>query len=337
VNVVEQPVYLWAFIAVPLVYVGWRYLDFIRQSRLNRFVDASQWRRLAGTVWHKARLWRIRLVLLSIALCVVAMAGPQYGTEVMEVERMGADIVVALDISRSMLAEDFRPTRLDEAKRAVQSLLAGLKGDRVALVSFAGAATIMCPLTSDYSATELFLALAKPGYIPQPGTNIGDALELSARLLQKSENRDKAVILITDGEDHAGKIDPQIAALAAVGAKVYAVGIGSAEGTLIPEYDANGIVKGYKKDAAGDLVQTRLEAATLQSIAEKTGGQFFQADASGRSVEDVLVEIGALQKGAYAEQAMYRYKNRYTWPLAGALVALLGFMTLWERRGDPRI
>jgi Ca-activated chloride channel family protein len=255
----------------------------------------------------------------------------------MEVERMGADIVVALDISRSMLAEDFRPTRLDEAKRAVLSLLLGLKGDRVGLVAFSGAATIMCPLTSDYSATELFLGLAKPGYIPQPGTNIGDALELSVRLLQKSENRDKAVILITDGEDHAGRFEEQLPALSAIGAKVHAVGIGSPEGTLIPEYDANGVVKGYKKDAGGELVQTRLEPGTLQSIAEQTGGQFFQADPSGRSVEEVLVEIGALQKGAYAERAMYRYKNRYAWPLAGALAALFAFMTLWERRGDPRI
>jgi len=336
-NILDQPNLLWGLLAIPVIYLLWRYLNFRRQRRLKRFVDPAQWPTLTRTVWSRSRVWRLRLAALAILLAVVAAAGPQYGTELLEVERMGADLVIALDISGSMQAEDFRPTRLDAAKRAVQSLVAGLKGDRVGLVAFAGAAVIMCPLTSDYGALDLFLSLAKPGYIPQPGTNIGDALELSGRLLKESTNRDKAVILITDGEDHAGGIDDEISNLVSLGVKVYAVGIGSPEGSLIPEYDANGTIKGYKKDRAGNLVQTRLDAATLQKIAEQTGGRFFQVDPQGRSMEDVLVQIGALQKGAYAERAMYRYKNRYVWPLAGAILALFGFIAIWERKGDVRI
>jgi Ca-activated chloride channel family protein len=250
---------------------------------------------------------------------------------------MGADLVVALDVSRSMMAEDFRPTRLAEAKRAVQSLLAGLKGDRVGLVAFSGAAAIMCPLTSDYSAVELFLELAKPGYIPQPGTNVGDALELSARLLEGSEERDRAVILITDGEDHAGRAEEQIDGLVGLGVKVYTVGIGSPEGTLIPQYDATGVVTGYKKDREGNLVQTRLDATVLQRIADGTGGRFFPVDPTGRSIDDILVEIGALQKGAYAERSLYRYKNRYIWPLGFAVLALFAAGVAWERRGELSI
>jgi len=290
-----------------------------------------------STIWAPARRWKRRLAYLALILAVFALAGPQYGTELLEVERMGADLVVALDISGSMMAEDFKPTRLEEAKRAVQSLLAGLKGDRVGLVAFSGAAAIMCPLTSDYSAVKLFLELAKPGYVPQPGTNIGDALELSGRLLEGSGDRDRAVILITDGEDHAGDVEQPLATLADLGAQVYAVGIGSSEGTLIPQYNDQGAVRGYKKDREGNLVQTYLDATLLQQITETTGGQFFPVDPSGRSIEDILVQIGALQKGAYAERSLYRHKNRYAWPLGLALLALFAGTSLWERRGDMSI
>jgi len=334
VNFVEAPVFLWALVLLPFVYLLWRYEDFRRDARMARFVAPAQWAELARSLWKRARTWRRRLSFVAVLLSILALAGPRYGTELLEVERVGADLVVALDISGSMLAEDFKPTRLDEAKRAVQSLLAGLTGDRVSLVAFSGAAAIMCPLTSDYSALGLFLDLAKPGYIPQGGTNIGDALQLSARLLKGSEGRDKAVILITDGEDHVGNLDLRISELADLGAKVYAVGIGSSEGTLIPEYDANGTIKGYKKDQTGELIQTRLDATVLQKIAEGTGGRFFQVDPTGRSIDDILVEIGALQKGAYAEHSLFRFKNRYAWPLAGAFLALLISTALWERREE---
>jgi len=333
-NSLDAPHYLWALLALPLVYFFWRYEDFRRDSRLARFVAPSQWRHLRNSLSPRARTWRRRFLFFALLFSVVALAGPRYGTELLEVERVGADLVIALDISGSMLAEDFKPTRLDEAKRAVQSLLAGLTGDRVALVAFSGAAAIMCPLTSDYSALGLFLDLAKPGYIPQGGTNIGDALQLSARLVKASGDRDKAVILITDGEDHVGNLEARLGDLADLGAKVYAVGIGSSEGTLIPVYDGNGIIKGYKKDRSGELVQTRLDATLLEKIAAQTGGRFFQVDPSGRSIDDILVEIGALQKGAYAEHSLFRYKNRFAWPLAGAFIALLISSALWERRGD---
>lgn len=336
-NVLEQPLMLWGLLAIPLAYLLWRYLNFRRRGRLRKSIAPSQWRTLTGTLWQKARVWRLRLVLIAIFLAVVAAAGPQYGTELLDVQRMGADLVVAIDVSGSMMAEDFRPNRLEAAKRAVHTLIAGLKGDRVGLVSFAGAAAIMCPLTSDYHAFDLFLKLATPNYIPRPGTNIGDALQLSARLLKSEQDRDRAVILITDGEDHGGTIEDELSALIDEGAKVYAVGIGSPEGTLIPEYDDAGVVTGYKKDRSGNLVKTRLDAATLQSIAEQTGGKFFQVDPEGRSMEDILIEIGALQKGAYAERAMYRYKNRYLWPLAGAILALFGFIIAWERKGEVKI
>lgn len=336
-NSLEHPEYLWGVLLLPVLWLLWRYGQYRRRAVLSRFVAESHWRALMGTVWERARRWRRRLFSAAVVLGVVALAGPRYGTELLDVERVGADLVIALDISGSMLAEDFKPTRLDEAKRAVHSLLAGLKGDRVGLVAFSGAATVLCPLTSDYKALELFLEMASPGYIPQPGTNIGDALLLSSRLLDSPGDRDRAVILITDGEDHAGEVESQLGELARVGAKVYTVGIGSAEGTLIPEYDQTGNVRGYKKDKSGQLVQTRLDAALLQRIAESTGGRFFQVDPSGRSAEDVLVEIGALQKGAYAERSLYRYKNRYAWPLGLAILALFAGSVLWERRREVTI
>jgi Ca-activated chloride channel family protein len=339
VSSLEHPEYLWGLLLLPALWLVWRYGQYRRRLLLSRFVNEAHWPSLSGTVWERARRWRRRLYLVAVLLGVLALAGPRYGTELLDVERVGADLVIALDISGSMLAEDFKPNRLSEAKRAVQSLVAGLKGDRVGLVAFSGAAAIMCPLTSDYGALGLFLEMAVPGYIPQPGTNVGDALLLSSRLLEgESEgDRDRAVILITDGEDHAGDVESPLSELAKNDVKVYTVGIGSSEGTLIPEYDPSGAVRGYKKDRAGKLVQTHLDAGLLQRVAESTGGRFFQVDPSGTSAEQVLVEIGALQKGAYAERSMYRHKNRYAWPLGLALVALLTGSLMWERRGEGTI
>ena len=336
-NALEGPVYLWGLLAFPLIFFVFRYARYRRGVRLARFVDRSQWSRLLSTVWVTGRKWRRRCMYIAVLLAVMATAGPQYGTELLEVERMGADLVIALDVSGSMLAEDFLPTRLDEAKRAVHSLLAGLQGDRVGLVAFSGAAAIMCPLTSDYNAVKLFLELAKPGYVPQLGTNIGDALFLSGRLLEGSGDRDRAIILITDGEDHAGGVEDQLSTLASLNARVYAVGIGSPEGTLIPQYDGQGAVSGYKKDREGNLVQTYLDATLLRHVADATDGRFFPADPSGRSIEDILVEIGALQKGAYAERSLFRHKNRYSWPLGLAILALLAHTAIWERRGEVTI
>lgn len=333
----EHPEYLWALLLVPFVWLIFRYARRRRRVLLARFVHEAHWSALAGSVWERARLWRRRLFLVVLGCAVLALSGPRYGTELLEVERVGADLVIALDISRSMLAEDFKPTRLDEAKRAVHSLLAGLKGDRVGLVAFSGAAAIMCPLTSDYNAARLFLDMAIPGYIPQPGTNIGDALLLSARLLEGEGDRDRAIILITDGEDHAGEVETQLTELAGRGIKVYTVGIGSPEGSLLPDYDPSGALRGYHKDRSGQIVQSRLDATILQRVADATGGRFFVVDPSGASADQVLIEIGALQKGAYAERSLFRHKNRYQWLLGLAVVTLFAASLVWERRGGLSI
>lgn len=333
----ERPEMLWGLLLLPLVWQIFRYARARRRALLSRFVNEVHWPQLAGSVWQGARAWRRRLLYAALVLSVLALAGPRVGTELLDVERVGADLVIALDISGSMLAEDFRPTRLDEARRAIHSLLAGLKGDRVGLVAFSGAAAIMCPLTSDYNAVRLFLDMAVPGYIPQPGTNVGDALLLSGRLLDQEGDRDRAVILITDGEDHAGEVDEQLSEISGRGIKVYAVGIGSPDGTLIPEYDPSGAVRGYRKDRSGELIQSRLNAELLQRVADATGGRMFIVNPSGASAEQVLVEIGALQKGAYAERSLFRHKNRYQWPLGLAALALFAACIVWERKGEVSI
>lgn len=333
----EHPEYLWALLLVPVVWQMFRFARRRSRRLLARFVHEAHWSALAGSVWERARRWRGRLALVGFACAVLALAGPRYGTELMDVQRVGADLVIAIDISRSMLAEDFKPTRLDEAKRAVQSLLSGLKGDRVGLVAFSGAAAIMCPLTSDYNAARLFLDMAVPGYIPQPGTNIGDALLLSAKLLEGEGERDRAIILITDGEDHAGEVEKELSELAGKDIKVYTVGIGSPEGSLLPEYDQSGALRGYQKDRSGQIVQSRLDATILQRVADVTGGRFFVVNPSGASADEVLVEIGALQKGAYAEQSLFRHKNRYQWLLGLGVVSLFAAILVWERRGGLSI
>ncbi len=276
------------------------------------------------------------LYLLALLCFGFALAQPQCGSHSELTKRRGIDVVVALDSSKSMLARDVQPSRLERAKLELTTLLDELKGDRVAVVAFAGDAFIQCPLTSDYGAAKMFLRAVDPEAMPQGGTNIGAALLLSRQVLDSADRgaKDKVVVLISDGEDLEGEISEGVDALKEANVRVLAVGIGSETGEPIPILNKRGELVGYKKDENGSTVMTRLDRSGLERIAEATGGQFFYQPKSVAMGEVVQI-IDKLQKSELESRLTVKYAEMFQpFVLAGIIVLALAFVVVpsWRRR-----
>lgn len=269
----------------------------------------------------------------ALAFFSIALAQPECGSHSELTKRRGIDLVVALDVSKSMLARDVSPNRLERAKLELMTLLDELKGDRVAIVVFAGDAFIQCPLTSDYSAAKLFLRAVDPAQMPEGGTNIGAALETSKRVLSEGDRgaKERVVVLISDGEDLSGEIDAAVDTLKQENIKVFAVGIGSDSGEPIPIVDKHGEVIGYQKDSNGETVLSRLDRAGLTAVAQATGGEFFYQP-RGVAMSEVVKQIDKLQKSDLESRIAVQYDERFQQYLAPGLLMFIAALALRPSR-----
>ena len=283
---------------------------------------------------HSVRKRNLKIVLLvlSYIFFVMALANPQIGTKLEDVKREGVDIIVALDVSKSMLAEDIKPNRLQKAKHELSQLIDLLQGDRIGLVAFAGIPHVQCPLTLDYSAAKLFLNIIDVNLIPQPGTAIGSAIETAVKAFNTEDRKHKVLILITDGEDH--ETDPLEAAKIAEqqGVKIFTIGIGSPQGVPIPEYDKYGRTSGFKKDREGGVVTTKLDVLTLQKIAFQTGGKFYQASTGEAELDEIYQEISEMEKKELVSKQFSQYEDRFQIFLIIGLIFLLLEIFIPENR-----
>ena len=267
----------------------------------------------------------------------IALAQPQCGSRSELAKRRGIDVVVALDASKSMRARDVQPSRLERAKLELSTLLDELKGDRVAIVAFAGDAFVQCPLTSDYAAAKLFLRAIDPDQMQEGGTNIGAALLTAKDVLEGTDRgaKDRVVVLLSDGEDLSGEVGEATEALHAAGIKVYTIGIGSETGEPIPVLDKQGEMTGYVKDPSGNTVLSRLDQAGLEAIAQATGGEYFHRPRAV-AVPEVAAHIDRLQKTELESRITVRYDERFqAFTLAGLVLLTLGMAIAgspWRRR-----
>ena len=325
-----KPVFLYALILVPLLGLFMLWTSHRRTADLARLGDLMLLRRLSETVNWRGRRWRNGLWLAVLALGIVALARPQWGSVTEKVQQEGIEVMVALDVSQSMLAQDIKPDRLSRAKMEIADLMNMLGGDEIGLVLFSGASFIQFPLTSDYATALTFLGNARPEVISRPGTAIGDAIRTAMSGFDMSRASQKVILLITDGEDHGGDALTMAEAAAEQGVMLYTIGFGSPEGEPIPErseYNAAGAVIGYKTDEQGDVVVSRLDEVALQQIAEIGGGQYFRASADGSELDALVSELGMLQKGEISAQYEVRGIERYQILLIAAL-ALMVIMEL---------
>ncbi|NJN94353.1 MAG: VWA domain-containing protein [Anaerolineales bacterium] len=320
-----EPLYLTCFAPLLLLALLLFYLSKRKQAALDRLGAPQLIARLSAAVNWSGRRWQIRLRFVALALVIVALARPRWGAQVEVVERRGVEIMVALDVSQSMLAEDLKPNRLARAKLEISELMDRLEGNEVGLVVFAGAAYIQFPLTADFSTARFFLEAAHPGMISRTSTNLADALKTALNGFNEERASQKVIILLTDGE--STEFGDEVATLAQEAANegiiIYAIGFGSPDGEPIPEYDELGTLTGYKKDRQGETVLTRLDETTLQEIALATGGRYFRASADGREVGFVGEAISDLQKGELESRFETRGIERFQWFLGLAVLALI--------------
>jgi Ca-activated chloride channel family protein len=303
------------------VLLGWAFRA--RRRALARFASQPLLQRLAESVRPVARRWKAVLIVTAVTLAALALTQPRWGFEWREVKHKGVDVFVLLDVSKSMLTEDVRPNRLTQAKYAVQDLLEKLRGDRIGLVAFAGTAFVQCPLTVDYEAFRLTLKDADTRIIPRGGTAIGTAIRTALKAFEAGEGRDRAIVLITDGEETESDALAAADEAAKAGVKMYAIGVGTAEGELIPVRE-DGKPMEFLKDREGKVVKSRLDEETLKQLALKTGGIYVRSAAGDFGIDTIYDKgIAQLQRKEYEARLQKQYFERFQWPLGIAFALLV--------------
>jgi Ca-activated chloride channel family protein len=327
--------FLWLLPAVPpalALFFWWG--ERVRQKLLTQFVESRLLASLTVGLSLTRRKIRYALALLAVALLIATLARPEHGFDLEEVAQHGLDIVVAVDTSKSMLATDIAPNRLARAKLAAMELMQVAKADRLGLVAFAGDAFLECPLTIDDTAFQQSVQALDVKTIPQGGTALAAAIN-TALTAFKEKDHYKALVLFTDGEDNDEGALEAAQNAAKEGLKIFTVGIGSAEGTLVTIAGADGNTD-YIRDEKGQVVKTKLNEPLLQQIASATGG--FYLPLRGANTMDTLYERGlaSLPKSEGVEKLIRRYHEQYHWPLTAAMLLLLAEMFFPERRSPPR-
>lgn len=334
-----HPELLWLLLSLPLMAVGNWWIAMRRQRALFEFAGGREHlERFARQVNVHLRVAKLILVYLALAMAIVAASRPQWGNRLEAIERAGVDVVVVLDNSLSMAAEDIAPSRLGQAGHEIDSLLKSIEGNRVALITFAGQASLVCPLTLDHAALRLFLETLEPESVQIPGTALAEALRLAIRAFgsEAATDRSRALVLFSDGEDHEGGLEDVIPELTSAGITVYAVGCGTARGAPIPLEGPGGMRAGYKKDRDSKVVTTRLDETVLEQLALESGGRYYRATPAETEVQDIVGSLTAMDAKEFGAVLRTRYEERYQIPLSIALIALLAESLLGDRRKPSR-
>lgn len=278
---------------------------------------------------------KIFLILLTAILLIISLMRPQWGFRWQKVQRMGVDILIALDVSKSMLAEDIKPNRLERAKLAIKDLVKKLRGDRIGLIAFAGSAFLECPLTLDYGGFLLVLNQINPSLIPRGGTAISKAISLARKSYEGGQKKYKALVIITDGEDHEGEVLSMAELARKEGIKIFCIGVGTREGELIPVKDEKA-GRRFLKDREGNFVKSRLNEELLEEIALKTGGSYVRATPADFGLDLVYEKkISKMEKRLLKSKLAKQYEERFQLPLLIAFI-LLSLETVLTTYKDER-
>tara|TARA_B100000953_G_scaffold299627_1_gene300113 strand:+ start:422 stop:1369 length:948 start_codon:yes stop_codon:yes gene_type:complete len=272
------------------------------------------------------------LIFLCITSMIIGISNPQIGTKMEEVKREGVDLMIALDLSNSMLAEDIKPNRLERARQAISRLIDKLEGDRIGLIVFAGDAYVQLPITTDYSAAKLFLSTVNTNIVPSQGTAIGKAIDLSIRSFDMENGQNKAIIIITDGENHEDNALEQAKLTNEKGVLVHTLGMGLSKGGPIPIYNKYGNNTGYRKDKEGNTIISKLNEQMLQDIASSGGGTYVRANNTQAGLSTLFSEINKMEKKEIGTMVFTDYKDRFQLFLSIALLLLFFDLILLSRK-----
>lgn len=329
-----NPEYLNALYAIPLLILLFLYLNKNRKKLLEKFAGKKLHKVVFSSYSNFKNSLKFGIILISLVLLLIAAANPQVGTRIEEVKQTGIDVYILLDVSLSMYAEDIKPNRLEKAKYQISNLIRKLRGDRIGLIVFSGAAYVQIPLTTDYSAANLFLSAVDVNTVPQPGTAIASAINLAVKSFDYKTPTGKAIIVITDGEDHEGDAAGAVQEAVENDIAVYTIGLGSTEGVPIPVYDQRGNRTGFKKDNYGNVVMTKLDEATLKQIASDGKGRYFRGSNYEDHLDVIYNELAKLDKAEFGTKKVTDYEDRFYYFLIPALILLILEFFISERRSE---
>ncbi len=329
----DNPYFFWALLLIPLFIIIFSLMIFWKKNALKRFGEYQLIRRLMPDVSKNRLIFKFILLMLAFVMMIIGLANPQIGSKLEKVERKGIDLVIAIDVSESMLAQDIKPNRLQRARQAISRLVDELKNDRIGSVVFAGKAYTQLPITTDYSAVRLFISNISAESIPVQGTAIAEAINLAVDLFDETET-DKAIIVISDGEDHEGDVIESAKNAVKKNIRIYTIGMGLPDGAPIPVIDRYGVQQGFKRDRNNNTVISKLDENMLKEIAEAGMGNYVRANNTQVGLRIIFDEISKLEKTEIESRMFTDYENRFQYFLAPALLLLLIEFLIFERRSS---
>ncbi len=325
----ENPAFLYLLIIIP-VFILIRLLEICkRKLKLKKFGDIELLKLLMPDVSSSRRTLKFWLMIAALALLIIMLARPQMGTKISQEKRRGIEVIISLDISNSMRAEDVVPSRLDKSKMLVENMVDNFTNDKVGLVVFAGDAFIQLPITSDYVSAKMFLQNADPSLIATQGTDLAGAIELSSKSFTQQDKVGRAILIITDGEDHEGGAIEAAKKARKNGIRVFVLGVGSTKGSPVP--DGNG---GYMKDNTGQEVMSALNEDMCKQIAEAGGGAYIHVDNTSLAQRQLNDELTKLQKGDISSVVYSEYDEQFQ-AVGILLLLVLIIETLVLERKNP--
>jgi Ca-activated chloride channel family protein len=330
----EHKEYFFLLLLIPIVISIYFYVQYQTKKQLEKIGNIDLMKRLMPDRNEKKSLLKFIALNVVLFFLILALAQPQMGTKMEKVQRKGIDIMIALDVSKSMLSQDVAPSRLEKSKLLIQTLLKNLDGDRVGLVIFAGNAYLQMPLTVDYSSLLLYLRSITTNSVPTQGTIITDALEKSEAAFKETDKKHKAIIVITDGEDHEENAINMAEELASDGTKVFTVGVGTANGGTIPVYDQNGQITGEKKDENGAVIISKMNANMLQALAKGGNGNYYVLDNTKQVAEFLSKDIAKMETKTINDKVFTDFVEQFQYFLIFALLVLMAdFFITYRKKG----
>lgn len=302
----------WMFLLIVLISIFF-IIDRAWKNRTQKsFFSKTNLERLSPNISDIKPILKIISVIVGVSMLIIALINPKIGTKIETFQRLGVDIVFAIDVSKSMLAEDISPSRMDKSKQLVGQVINNLGGDRIGIVAYAGKAFPQLPLTTDYSSAKMFLQNMNTDMLSSQGTAIGEAIRLSSTYFDQDESTERILFIVSDGEDH-NDLSYDMADIAAKNnITIYSIGVGTEKGSPIP-IKKNGIVMSYKKDINGDVVITKLNKTYLENISDKTGGKFIEGSITNDVVQEVIQILENTEKKEFDTQKFSEFEDQFQW------------------------
>jgi len=327
----EQPIYFYLLFIIPVIVVLFLLVLVWKKTVQKRFVDKELLKKLSPNRSLFKSILKVLVLCLAIACLSFALVNPKIGTKLETVKREGVDIVFALDVSKSMLAEDIAPNRLDKSKQIITQIINSLAGDRIGIIGYAGSAFPQVPITTDFSSAKLFLSGMNTDMVSSQGTAINQAMEMAQTFYDDEEQTNRVLFIISDGEDHEGNVSKIAEEAAQKGIRIFTIGVGTLEGGPIP-IKQNGVLQYYKRDQNNEQVITRLGEETLREIAQNANGEYIDGTNTKAVVDKIKGLLGGMDKKEFEAKQFTDFKDQFQWFLAGALFLLVLDVFFLERK-----